>query len=427
MFSQVLQVVSASLLLLPSLVASTPTAPYYNVTSGQTNGTSGYVNSLYYANWDIYGVPGLLPQGLPASEITHIIYAFANFEQDGTVFSSDEWADYGIHWDGDSWDDVGNNAYGCVKQLYLLKQANRNLKTLLSIGGYTYRGNFSAAASTDETRSQFASTAVTLMKDWGFDGIDIDWESPTNATDAANFVSLLQAIRSEMDAYAAEYAPGYHFTLTVASPAGASDYGILELSAMAQTIDYFNLMAYDFSGSWSAETAHMANLFYNPENPDATPVYTDASITGYEAAGVPPSKIVLGMPVYGRPFENTEGLGLPYDGVGAATVNYNLLPQTPGAVVYYDAISGATYSYDNTTEELISFDTPGMIKKKVEFLQSRGLAGSMFWEASGDRNDSESLVLASYQTLGKLKSSVNLLSYPNSTYDNIRSGLAASS
>ena len=268
------------------------------------------------------------------------------------------------------------------------------------------------------------------MKDWGFDGIDIDWEYPADATQAQNFVLLLQAVRSALDSYSAQYASGYHFLLTIASPAGPTNYNQLQLGTMAGILDYFNLMAYDYAGSWDTTSGHQANLYNNPSNPTATKFHTDDAVKAYIAAGVPASKIILGMPIYGRSFEATAGIGQTYSGVGSGSWengvwDYKALPKS-GATVITDSTAGATYSYDSSAKELISYDTPAMVQTKVSYLKSKGLGGSMFWEASADKTGSDSLMQTSLNSLGgagALDSTQNLLSYPNSKYDNIKAGV----
>ncbi|CAN8098741.1 unnamed protein product [Discula destructiva] len=416
----------------PVPLASAPPGPppsYSN--SSPTN----YENGLYFVNWGIYGAD-FQPQSLPASQITRVYYAFADIGPDGTVKTSDSYADTEKHYPTDSWGDANStsNAYGCVKQLFLLKQTHRNMKVLLSIGGWTYSSKFAPVAADAAARQNFANTAVALVTDYGFDGVDIDWEFnayAATAADTANIVLLLQALRTTFDAWSANYAPGYHFLITVASPAGPATYGMWDLAKMDSYVDSWNLMAYDYAGAWGTSSAHSSNVYPEPANPNATPYNTDQAVTAYIAAGIAAAKIILGLPLYGRSFDGTSGLGEPYstvgagDELGAGQWQYKDLPR-PGATEYYDNVAWAAYSYDSATAELVSYDNVKSTTEKSKYLMSRGLGGAMFWDASDDRNGSDSLVATMAGLLGPLDNAAeNLLHFPTSRFTNIRNGLVA--
>ncbi|TLS27868.1 hypothetical protein PpBr36_00749 [Pyricularia pennisetigena] len=408
-----------------------PTATY---TSGASNpfqsagSGSGYRSVLYFTNWGIYGA-NYQPQDLPVDTVTHILYSFADIAADGEVKSSDTYSDIEKHYSTDSWNDAGRNAYGCVKQLYLLKKKNRRLKVLLSIGGWTYSPKFAPIAATPEGRNRFASSAVKLLADWGFDGLDIDWEYPTNRKEADNYVLLLKACRDALDAYSAKNARGYKFLLTVASPAGPANYGSMNLEGMDEFVDFWNLMAYDYAGSWDVTTGHQSNIYLNDQNKAATKFSTEKAVQDYFSRGIGAAKITLGLPLYGRSFASTDGLGKPFSGVGDGSIErgvwlYKDLPR-PGAAVTYDDTAKASYSYDATKRELVTYDTVGSAAEKTRYLKQKGLGGAVFWEASGDRKGDQSLVGTVVRGLGSaaLDNSTNLLTYPVSQYDNIRNGM----
>lgn len=342
-------------------------------------------------------------------------------------FLSDTYSDLEKHYPEDSWNAPGTNLFGCAKQLYLLKKKNRGMKVLLSIGGWTYSSNFAAAASTPTTRALFASTSVELVKDLGFDGLDIDWEYPANATEAQNYVLLLKAIREALDAYANANAKGYKFQLTIAAPAGPDKYNVLKMKDMDAYLDAWHLMAYDFAGSWSTVSGHDANLYPSKTSPESTPYSTDKAVGDYIKAGVPAAKLVIGVPLYGRSFASTDGMGKKFSGVGGGSWengvwDYKVLPKA-GATVKIDDDAKARYSYDPATKELISFDTVEDAKTKAEYVKTKGLGGAMYWETSADRAGDQSLIGTFSGSFGALEKSQNLLSYPKSKYANLVAGM----
>ena len=99
-------------------------------------------------------------------------------------------------------------------------------------------------ASSPQTRARFAASAVQLVRDLGFDGLDVDWEYPADVKQAKDYVELLRVVREGLDALAVEMGiatGGGRFLLSVACPAGPKNYGMLDLRGMDRYLDFWNL------------------------------------------------------------------------------------------------------------------------------------------------------------------------------------------
>lgn len=208
----------------------------------------------------------------------------------------------------------------------------------------------------------------------------------------------------------------------MAAPAEPAFYSLWPLTDMVPYVDLFNFIGYDYMGyGFSTTSGHQANLYKSSTIPTSTNFETESAVDDYIAAGIDPARIVLGMPLYGRSFENTELGGDstapttgswvdPDTGAGVGIWDYKVLPKA-GATELYAQDAGAVYSYDFGSRELISYDNVAQVGRKIDYVLSMGLGGSFYWEASADRTDDGSLIATSANRLrmaGALDSTPNL-------------------
>ena len=277
---------SAALALVPGCVESPgapdPLAPDASAVDDPTRPDAGMQPLgaqrivAYFAAWGVYGRDYHVAD-IPADRLTHINYAFANISADGACVLGDPYADIDKFYEGDSWD--AGALRGSFNQLLKLKQAHPHVKTLISVGGWSWSGRFSDAALTATSRASFAASCVAMMKQYGFDGIDIDWEYPvsgglpantTRPEDEGNFTLMMRELRDQLDAL--EAADGRDYLLTIAAPAGPGIYANLEIAQLGEILDWINVMTYDFNGGWAAVTNFNAPLYASAADTTTDPI-----------------------------------------------------------------------------------------------------------------------------------------------------------
>jgi chitinase len=325
------------------------------------------------------------PAQIAADKLTHINYAFANV-RDGQVV------------EGFAKDDQN------FKVLAALRRTHPALKILVSVGGWTWSGGFSDAALTAESRRRFVTSAVNFVRRHDLDGFDVDWEYPglpgngnvNRPEDKENFTTLMADLRRALDIEGRKHGRTgpRHYLLTFA--AGASNKFIehTELDKVQASVDFVNLMTYDFREAGGDPLAgHHANLYVNPADNKQRSV--DSSVRAFLAAGVPPEKLVVGVPFYGRawgdvkPDANGNGLYQPGGPLKARVeTKYGSLSEQlvgrNGYVRKWDDTAQGPYLWNADKHILIAYDDPESLTLKARYIRDHHLAGAMFWEYYND-------------------------------------------
>ncbi|WP_020594739.1 glycoside hydrolase family 18 protein [Spirosoma panaciterrae] len=321
---------------------------------------------------------GWTKEQIEARKLTHINYAFAVPAQNGELAP------------------ISPKDSANLVALTSLRAINKDLKLLISVGGWGGCKYFSDAALTDASRQKFAASAVAFLKKYKLDGVDIDWEYPAQIgagnifrpEDKGNFTLFLKAIRDQLDKQGQrdQRTGANHYLLTAATGGDTAFVNHTNLGEAQRYLDYVNIMTYDLYHGNDKVTGHHSPLAQSKKGNQSRNSSMSA-VEGHIKAGVPARKIVLGIPFYGRGWSDVRpvdnGLYQPSTGKHSFISHDELVDKyinKNGFVRYWDADAKAPYLWNPTSRKFISYaDTESFIPK-LNYVKQKGLGGIMFWE-----------------------------------------------
>ncbi|KAF7990451.1 hypothetical protein HCN44_000256 [Aphidius gifuensis] len=349
----------------------------------------------YYTNWSVYrpGTAKYSPQNINPYLCTHLIYAFGGFTKENTLKPFDKYQD------------IEKGGYA---KFTGLKTYNKNLKTMLAIGGWNEGSSrFSSMVADPNRRKELVKNSVKFLRQNHFDGLDLDWEYPSfrdggKPRDKNNYADLVQELREEFERESSKTGRP-RLLLSMAIPAGIEylEKGY-DLPKLNEYLDFFNLLSYDYHSAFEPSVNHHAPLYGleedNEYNFDAE-LTIDFTMNYLLKHDVSSDKIVLGIPTYGRSYtlindESTE-IGSPAEGPGEE----GDATREKGYLAYYEICenidksndwevvqpnSKAMGPYAFKGNQWVGYDDENIVRIKALYAIEKKLGGIMFWSIDND-------------------------------------------
>jgi chitinase len=356
-------------------------------------------------NWQ----PAALVDTLRGDSVTHIVYAFLHACGPGQLPAD------APRCAGKSDFQLGTSAIDDTFDAAFarLKARAPHVKVVASVGGWGGSDPFFHIANDAAARSVFAKSAADFLRTHAaFDGIDIDWEHPTNngsangvqlgsPADGQGYADLMAALRAALDTLTAETGRKYLITAAINTAHVIVDQ--VNYRDAAQSLDLVFMMTYDNYGAWTQGTGNHAAP---RASADGAEDGLDAAVRTMTGAGVPAGKLVAGVAMYGRGFT---GVAAPAPGKGfSGEPHAGTWPAPEGASDYrelaaryidrhgrgrhgyqvvFDPRTHAWNLYNARNGLFMGYDDPRAVIEKGRFAREAGLAGVFAWELSQDDGD----------------------------------------
>ncbi|HEY6272423.1 MAG TPA: glycoside hydrolase family 18 protein [Terriglobales bacterium] len=329
---------------------------------GQTEGAQKLTKRVVgdYGYWSRTQTPPYSSAQIPFAKLTHINHAGVNFNASGALVVPD----------------------GFLEPELLEKAHTAGVRVLLLLGG-----PFTALEKNSSLQGILVGNLQTFINRYGYDGVDIDWEYPSNATDRQTFLNLMTALREAFPT------PSYVISADVA-PWGGEGYNFHNVEPL---VDYFNIMMYDCAGPWTDDAQLNSAIFWDPHDPQPYECEPGGSVQ--QAADiylntiqVPASKLNMGTPFYGYFYENVTRLWGNCANCGNTVLSENygtFIKQRinqRGWQTFYDPIALVPYMLRaDGSPGFITYDDSFSTFYRVWYsVWQRGLGGTFMWSLDAD-------------------------------------------
>ncbi|WP_426749627.1 glycosyl hydrolase family 18 protein [Myxococcus sp. Y35] len=315
--------------------------------------------SGYYTGWNADLYP---PEKVDFSALTHILVGRVTPNPDGTVNTQ-----------------FDNSNGPAIARTLATRAHAAGRKALIMVGGAGEHHGWVGAAS-NANRARFVQNLLNAMDTFGYDGLDIDWE-PVEPADKPSLLALIQALRAARPQMLLTMPIGW---VNSNFPEDADPW----FANLVPYLDQMNVMTYEMTGPWGGWLSWYTSALTGESGYHPTSV--SASLHAWANAGIPKTKLGMGIPFYGMAWRNITGPYQPYthwsDYVGSDnSFPYSkILQLSATGVHHWDAAAQASYvTFDVPVEDgtvrWISYDSPQAIAAKGAFAHDNGFGGTIIW------------------------------------------------
>ena len=255
------------------------------------------------------------------------------------------------------------------------------VKVLICLGGAS-SGPAISQAIAPGTRAAFVRNLVQFVSVRGYDGIDLDME-PILPADEPNFIAFVHALRIAIRAAD----PKWLLTIPASGEPGDQPKLCAELQ---NDFDQINIQTYDLSGTWPGFKTWYNGSLYGDGKTLLTPTRPYPNVAEkvgfYTAAGIPKSKLGIGIAFYGYVWTGANGPAQSIAGVKTDTLSYSDIMDRdfqPSAY-HWDTLAHAPFlslgAASDPARKFVSYDDARLVREKMFYARTHGLGGVIIWE-----------------------------------------------